>query len=112
MNDSKKSNYVENRAKLRELSGVVKLGMQSGSLDVSSINEGLIELYRNEGHKEFKTFHQWKDEGKSILKGSKAFLVWGSPKDVKHQDPEEGEDEYKYWPLCYLFSDQQVAERN
>jgi hypothetical protein len=61
-------------------------------------------------HSEFKTFHQWKALGKSILKGSKAFTLWGSPKEINHPDPEVEDDEFKYWPLCYLFSDKQVTE--
>jgi len=41
----------------------------------------LIQLYSADGkHTTFKTFQQWKEEGKFIIRGSKAFTVWGSPK--------------------------------
>lgn len=94
-----------------------------GQIHASTVNDGLIELYRKEaGHSEFKTFHEWKKLGKSIIKDSKAFLVWGTPKDVSRLDesadkmgdesPTESEDQYKYWPICYLFSDKQVTERS
>jgi hypothetical protein len=122
MNDSKISHYLENRDRLKDLSANVKLLMQMGKIQASTVNDGLIELYRKEAdHSEFKTFNEWKKLGKSIMKGSKAFLVWGAPKDVNRldesstekgtEDPAES-DEYKYWPICYLFSDKQVTERS
>lgn len=82
--------------------------MEIGELDAATINEGLIEHYKKGGHEQFKTFGQWKDSGFSIKKGSKAFLVWGSPREIVHPDPENNDDEFRYFPLCYLFSDLQV----
>jgi len=108
---AKRRNYQENRAKLRELSNVVKQAIDSGSMEVQTINQGLIELYKHQGHSEFKTFQQWRDEGKAVKRGSKAFLVWGSPKNIQHPDPESEEDEFNYFPICYLFGDGQVTER-
>ncbi len=103
--------YKVRREELKTLSRMVKLQMKMGAIDAASVNDALIQLYSADGHSEFKTFHQWKALGKSILKGSKAFAVWGSPKEIQHPDPEAAEDdEFKYWPLCYLFSDKQVTE--
>lgn len=82
-----------------------------GVIDAPSINAALIELYNKEGHSNFKTFNQWKAAGKSIIKGSKAFTVWGSPRDSK-PDPQAEKDEYQFFPLCYLFSEQQVHDSN
>ena len=107
---SKTSQYQEKREQLRTLSRSVKAMMESGQLDAATVNEGLIELYKMDGHSEFKTFKQWKDAGFSITKGSKAFLVWGSPREITHPDPEQNDDEFKYFPLCYLFSDMQVEK--
>ncbi len=91
------------RIKLKHLSKTVKPLIESGEFD--SVNEALIATYENEFNNEFHTFHHWKKLGKKILKGSEAFLIWGSPRKVVQQ---EEEDEYKYWPVCYLFSDAQV----
>lgn len=101
--------YKENRAKLRKLSAAAKELVEAG--EAGTINEGLIMIYSEDGNTEFKTFHQWKDEGKNIKKGSKAFLVWGSPKNIPHPDPEADDDEMEYFPICYLFSNKQVSER-
>ena len=84
-----------------------------------TINSILMErLYNKKGNLEFKTFHQWKAEGKTILKGSKAYLVWAQPlnalkeQEAAEKDPntplEDEEGKYKYFPVCYLFSNEQV----
>jgi hypothetical protein len=75
----------------------------------------LNHMYETEGAEEFNTFKQWKEQGATIKKGSKAFLVWGQPvgkqkakeAQEKGQQPAE-DDDYKYFPICYLFSDKQV----
>jgi len=109
-----KAIYKMRRENLKQLSRVLQLQMKSGMADFDSVNEGLIQVYSADGeHTTFKTFQQWKDEGKFIIRGSKAFAVWGSPKKAARPEAEEGEtDEFKYWPLCYLFSNKQVEERS
>jgi hypothetical protein len=77
----------------------------------------LNHMYDTDGAEEFNTFKQWKEQGASIKKGSKAFLVWGQPvgkqraqeAQQKGQDAPE-EDEYRFFPICYLFSDKQVIK--
>lgn len=101
--------YKANRAKLRELSAIAKKMVETEQ--VHTVNQGLIQMYSNDGHEEFKTFHEWKQEGMSIKKGSKAFLVWAKPKTIEHPDPDSDEDEMDYFPICYLFSNKQVTER-
>jgi hypothetical protein len=74
----------------------------------------LKHLYTVHGAEEFNTFNQWKEKGATILKGSKAFTIWGQPIRAKEQEkPKEKTesdtaDDYKYFPLCFLFSDKQV----
>lgn len=85
-------------------------------------------IYTPQGEKkEFKTFHEWKAEGASVKKGEKAFLIWGQPrKGVKYGEeteqatntPKEPQTEaeklareYDFFPLCYLFSEDQVYIR-
>jgi hypothetical protein len=69
------SNYKVRREELKTLSRLLKLQMKMGAIDAASVNDALIQLYSADGHSEFKTFHQWKALGKSIIKGSKAFSV-------------------------------------
>jgi len=76
----------------------------------------LNHIYETDGATEFNTFKQWKEQGATIKKGAKAFLIWGQPLSAQRQqeaeaqgkEPEGEDDEYSYFPLCYLFSDKQV----
>jgi hypothetical protein len=77
------------------------------------INAILINhFYKKNGESEFNRFHEWKKQGATIKKGEKAFIIWGQPRkatkihEIENQDPTE--EEYKLWPLCFLFSDKQV----
>jgi hypothetical protein len=108
-NEEAKQRYRENRSKLIALSQIARKLKEAEEVD--SVNEGLIYLYdQQQGVEcEYNTFHQWKEKGCTIIKGVHAFCVWGQPKNVK-QTPEGAteEEEYEYWPICYLFSDLQV----
>lgn len=91
------------REKLKQLSQQVKPAVLEGEFE--TVNEALIDLYEDNENQEFHTFHDWKKQGKKILKGSAAFVIWGKPRKVAQA---EDDDEYKYWPVCYLFSNAQV----
>lgn len=105
----RKQAYIEKRKQLIALSKGVRQLIEAGEYD--SVNEGLTDIYsqQDEEISEFNTFHQWKDKGYTIKKGEKAFLVWGQPRTVT-QAPEGSEEpeEFKYWPVCYLFANTQV----
>lgn len=79
-----------------------------------TINYMLLHcIYDTKEATEFNTFNQWKTQNATVKKGEKAFLIWGQPvrKFEKPEDapPEQEETEkYKFFPLCYLFSDKQV----
>lgn len=99
--------FKKNRQELIDLSKIAKRAVKEGMYD--SVNEALISFYRDNENKEFNTFWEWKDKGYNIKKGSVSFKVWGSPQKGKRPEPKEGqEDEYDYWPICYLFSNAQV----
>lgn len=93
------------RAALKEISNAVKPLVKVGAFD--SVNEAIVNTYKSEEHQEFKKFWEWKREGYTILKGSKAFPVWGQPvkRTAKTEAPK---DEYEFFPICYLFSNSQV----
>ena len=86
-----------------------------------------------EGTTDFKKFNEWKNEGYTIKKGSKAFPVWSQPtkREKKEQDGESepapvwmenadgttGEEgsthsERERFNMCYLFSNLQVTRRD
>ena len=114
---SKGKQFKETRTKLIELSNVAKGIRQKEMLDMT-INEILLKLiYNTDGATEFNTFAQWKELGYTILKGSKAFVIWGQPRtgnekreETDNKQVEGEEDEYSFFPVCYLFSNKQVRK--
>jgi len=106
----KNEKYEENRKNLIAISQPLRLLVKEGALD--TVNEGVLELYKKENPeiKEFNTFNQWKKLGRTIKKGSKAFIIWAQPTKIKHPDPIKAEEEqdFQYFPICYLFADTQV----
>lgn len=100
------------RAELRGLSQGIKLLVKEGKYD--TINEGLIELYAENGHKNLNTMYQWNELNMTVRKGEKALLLWGKPvqgkKETPEAQPEPGadKDETDFWPICYVFSEKQV----
>jgi hypothetical protein len=111
-NDRRKENDFSRakqaREQLKALSKAAKLLVQGGIFD--NVNEAIIEtVYNDKQNHTFKTFNQWISEGYKIIKGSKAYPIWAKPK--KGQNHTEGEkDEYKFFPICYLFSNTQVTK--
>lgn len=76
-------------------------------------SESLASQYGISVHDiEFKTFKQWKEEGRKIKKGSKAYSVFSAPKKIKARATEQdqksqqpaGEDDKKtrkvYFRCC------------
>ena len=100
-----------NRQKLISLSAGLRLLVKDEV--ISSVNEGLIETYKNDTHKYFYTLRQWNARGFIVNKGAEAFLVWGRKKD-KHKKVDEqltSEVDYTFWPICFLFSNAQVTAK-
>lgn len=81
-----------------------------------TINDAIVEtLYKDETHKEFKSYRQWKKEGYQVNKGEKAYLLWAKPKQI--QKPitdgtakEDLDEMLKFFPIAYLFSNAQVNQ--
>jgi hypothetical protein len=80
-----------------------------------TINEILMAvLYNRKGDREFKKFREWKEEGYTIKKGEKGFMLWAQPlSELKKQEGEEPDpegDDSSFFPVCYLFSNEQVIK--
>lgn len=70
------------RQQLKELSRIIQIAVKDGQYP--SVNEGLAEMYAQEGHTELHSFKEWLTKGFVVKKGEKALLMWGQPKD-KHK---------------------------
>lgn len=107
--------YYARRDFLKKLSKQVKPLIESGEFE--NVNEAIKALYAEQGHTDLKTFNQWKKEGKSVKKGSKALIVWGKPlerqADSDNPESEANDEDSKgsYWPITYLFSALMVEDR-
>ena len=108
----------EKRDFLKKLSAAVAPMIQAGEFDTT--NQAVMHtFYIDSQHTTFKTFNEWKKDGYSIKKGSKAFLVWGKPAGVqdaekaaeKGRDEEPTDDEREFYPIAFLFSNAQVERR-
>ena len=93
------------RAELKSISQGFKILIKEGA--IGSINEGLANYYREQGHIDLKSFKQWKENGFQVKKGSKALLLWGQPKSINKNNEAEEEDE-QFFPLAFVFSNLQV----
>jgi hypothetical protein len=115
------------RDTLKTLSEEVKDLVDDGTF--ATINDAIMEtLYKQGKHRTFNTFMGWKRIGKKVKKGEKAFLLWGRPKDQhgnpatdteeNNQEEQEAEtpiqdpteENYKFYPIAYLFSNAQVED--
>lgn len=105
------------RERLKLLSEEVRDLVEDGTFE--TINDAIMEtLYKSREHRTFNSFMGWKQQGKQVKKGEKAFLLWSKPKyipkEAATQDNEgeekEQEDEYKFYGIAYLFSNAQVED--
>ncbi len=88
-------------------------GQNAKALQINALtlNSIIIDrFYKKDGHEDFRTFGEWKQSGFKVKKGSRGFIIWGRP--IGNQKAEKGEEasdeDYSYFPVCYLFSNLQV----
>lgn len=104
------------RERLKLLSLEVKDLVEDGTFE--TINDAIMEtLYKSRQHRTFNSFIGWKQQGKQVKKGEKAFLLWSKPKYIPKEAATQGdeseqeqEDEYKFYSIAYLFSNAQVED--
>lgn len=105
------------RERLKLLSLEVKDLVEDGTFE--TVNDAIMEtLYKSREHRTFNSFMGWKQQGKLVKKGEKAFLLWSKPKHVPKEtipqadESEENkqEDEYRFYGIAYLFSNAQVED--
>lgn len=98
----------EKRESLKAISRLIQQLVKAGKYD--SVNEGLVDMYREQGHTEIHSFKKWMEQGYIVRKGEKALLLWGEPRQAAKQEKtnDDDKDEFKFFPLAYLFSQKQV----
>ena len=103
----------EKRTILKGLSKPLQILVKEAA--IPTVNDGLKAIYAQSGHTELKTLKQWNKEGRSIKKGSHALCLWGAPKKVETIQVEEAQgednDPMNFYPICFVFSNLQVYEK-
>ena len=102
------------RDELKALSQGLSILKKEGAIE--TINEGLVKIYSDNGFKDIKSLRQWNKEGRVVIKGQKALLLWGTPTRRKKEQPAQSapsqdEDEFDFFPLAYVFDITQTQPR-
>jgi hypothetical protein len=110
----------ENKAKLSkitiQLTTAKEMGLLGNEFDgADGANELLTIYYGLQGLK-LNTFKGWLEKGKAVNKGEKGFQFWTKPKKGtakrEKENGEVAESKYKFFAVCYLFSENQVGMKN
>jgi len=76
--------------------------------DLMNVNQAIhYFIYKNV---ELRTFYEWKQEGYTVKKGSKALLFWGQPIKASHFDDNDDEKKYKFFPIAFVFKKSDVVK--
>lgn len=78
-------------------------------LSMMGVNEAIhYFIYKNV---ECKSFNNWKKEGYTVKKGSKALLFWGQPIEADKVNKKTGEAEgFEMFPVAFVFSRKDVVK--
>lgn len=100
----------EKKQLLKSISTQAKEAIELGTTEEETVNNVLIDWLKNEEHKEFNGFWQWKKLGYKVKKGEKAFFVWSKKLKGKNkaETPDAEDKEFSFFSLAYIFSNAQV----
>ena len=108
---------LKKREYLRGLSQTAETMAEGTDQEETTVNNKLMKfIYNPKNNLEFRSFKKWKEQGFTVRKGQKAFLLWGQPlendknskdKDKKNEELNE-EEGSKFFPVAYVFSSDQV----
>lgn len=103
-----KTTIQEKRESLKAISKIIAKAVEAEQFD--SVNAGLVEMYKEQGHTEIHSFRRWLQLGYHVRKGETALLLWGQPRKVVNQEKvqENEKDEFSFFPLAFVFSQKQV----
>lgn len=102
----------ERRTQLMKDSNKMQQLVKEGKFE--TVNAALVAMYAEQGHTDLNTFNQWQSKGYTIKKGSKALLLWASPKNLQNASKSEQATELNkmlYYPVACMFSAQMVEKK-
>ncbi len=75
-----------------------------------TINKAILHHYQtlHPDITEFNSFKQWISTGYKVKKGQKGFPIWTKP--MQKGENNDTENPYKFFGMCYLFSNLQVEK--
>jgi len=104
---------LSSRAKAikEELLNKCKTPDEEEAIEAMTINQIIVDhIYTDETNNNFNTFKGWIKNGFAVQKGQKAFLLWGRKKqEVQKPTGETKTEELEFFPVTYVFSNNQVA---
>lgn len=77
------------------------------------LNQYILNTYKQQtGCKTFLTFKKWKEQGYTIIKGSKGFPIFSRPigKIKQEKGKEASQEEFSYFGTAILFNENQVKK--
>lgn len=112
---------IDKRKALRTLSNAAIQAAEDIGInpDKYKVNDLLMLLiYNPQQTHTYSTFIGWKLQGHTIIKGSKAYMLWGQPINRTRTDKATGKTiqgnddntEAPFFPLAYLFRDDQTIK--
>lgn len=103
---------TNNKEKLMNLAREIRAKFPESQSN-GGLNQYILNVYKAQtGAKVFKTFKQWKDEGYTIIKGSKGYPIFSRPIGAikASQGKEASTEEFKYFGTAILFNELQVKK--
>lgn len=94
------------RLELIQLSNAIKPLLETG--EYAGVNDAIKDVIYQGA--ELNTFKGWLEIGKAVKKGEKAKVLWGTPRRIKDKEATEEEKGTEFFPICYVFSSDQVEE--
>ncbi|MGL5682566.1 MAG: JAB domain-containing protein [Marinifilaceae bacterium] len=103
---NKVTTISETRNQLKRFSSQARK-LRLEKMENLTVNQVLLtHIYNTNGATTFHTFNEWRKRGYTVMRGEKAYVVWGKPQ--KQKVDKNSDDEYSFYPVTYLFSDKQV----
>ena len=95
------------RRELKEISNTLRDAKTNG--EIQTINEGLKQIYSEQGHSDLKTYEEWKQQGMQVKRNEKALYLWR--RQTEKTIDENGEQKtITFFPMIALFSENQVYQ--
>lgn len=109
---TRKEFAIQRKSKLVAISKVAKMAVATGEFE--SVNEFIVDSYKDEENTDFNTYKGWLEEGQQVKKGEHSeFPIWGRKRKATKKATENNkeDEEFKFFPVANLFSNRQVEPK-